>query len=125
MDLVRVLLVDDSPILLSRITDFLAQYEEVVVVGTATSGEEALAQAKVQRPQMILLDLRMPGMSGLEAIPHLRAILPEAAIIILTLYDIDVYRQAALAAGADAFIPKRALHTDLLPAIRRVVNNAQ
>jgi DNA-binding NarL/FixJ family response regulator len=125
MDPVRVLLVDDSSVLLSRITDFLAQYEEVVVVGTATSGEEALAQAKVQRPQMILLDLRMPGMSGLEAIPHLRAILPEAAIIILTLYDIDVYRQAALAAGADAFIPKRALHTDLLPAIRRVVNNAQ
>jgi DNA-binding NarL/FixJ family response regulator len=119
------MLVDDSAILLRRIADFLEQYDEPVVIGTATNGEEALAQAEELRPQVILIDLRMPVLSGLEAIPHLRAMLPEAGIIAMFLLDIDQYRQAALAAGADEFLVKKALVTDLLPAIGRVVQGGQ
>ena len=121
MDPIRVLFVDNYPIFLRAATDFLEQYDELVVVGTASSGEEAIAQAEELRPQVILIDLRLPGMSGLEAIPRLRAMLPEAGIIAMNLYDVDVYREAALAAGADEFLVKKALVTELLPAIRRVV----
>ncbi|MBI2951942.1 response regulator transcription factor [bacterium] len=120
---VSVLLVDDSPLFLDIATRFLQEeYRgEVVVVGVAGGGEEALAQAQLLQPQVILIDLNMPGMSGLEAIPRLREALPEAGIIALTLLDGEAYRQAALAAGADGFVSKPNMGADLLPAIRRVV----
>jgi DNA-binding NarL/FixJ family response regulator len=121
MSPVSVLLVDDSPLFLDITTRFLQEecQGEVVVVGVAGGGEEALAKAQPLHPQVVLVDLNMPGMSGLEAIPRLRQALPDAGIIALTLLDAEVYRQAALAAGADGFVSKSTLYTDLLPAIRR------
>ncbi len=120
---VSVLLVDDSLLFLDIATRFLQEEyrDEVVVVGAAGGGEEALAQAQLLQPQVILIDLNMPGMSGLEAIPRLREALPDAGIIALTLLDAEAYRQAALAAGADGFVSKPNMGADLLPAIRRVV----
>jgi len=122
MDPVSVLLVDDSPIFLRFATRFLEESDhgEVVVVGAARGGVEALAEARRLRPQVILLDLRMPGISGLDALPLLRDALPEAGIIAVSLFDAGVYRRAALAAGADDFVSKETLGADLLPAIRRV-----
>jgi len=122
MDSVSVLLVDDSPFFLRSVAGFLEEYhsDEVVVVGTAGGGEEALTQVQELQPQVILLDLMMPGMTGLDVIGHLRAAQSEVRIIVLTLFDIDVYRQKALAVGADEFVAKSAVSTDLLPAIRRV-----
>jgi len=118
--MISVLLVDDNPTFLRIAARFLQSQEGVVVVGTASGGKESLVKAKELQPQVILLDLAMPDLPGLEAIPRLRDMLPEAGIIALTLLDTKGYRQAALAAGADDFIPKVALNTDLLPAIRRV-----
>ncbi|OGG44601.1 MAG: hypothetical protein A3F84_05580 [Candidatus Handelsmanbacteria bacterium RIFCSPLOWO2_12_FULL_64_10] len=122
MDPVSVLVVDNHPAFLDAVTRFLREEcrGEVVVVGTASGGQEALAQARRLQPQVILLDLRMPGLSGLKAIPLLRGALPEAGIIALTLLDTDAHRQAALASGADDFVSKSSIDTDLLPAIRRV-----
>jgi len=122
MEPVRVLLVDDNPTFLRIAARFLEQEhcQEVVVVGTATGGEDALAKAKHLAPQVVLLDLMMPGMNGLEVIPRLKAMLPEVYIVALTLLDTSSYRSAALSAGADAFIAKTAMNTELLPAIRRV-----
>jgi len=93
--------------------------------GPARGGEEALTQAQNLKPEVVLIDLHMPGLSGLETIPRLRAMLPEVSIIALTLLDAKVYRQAALAAGADDFVPKANLSTELLPAIRRVAQTGQ
>lgn len=123
MNPISVLLVDDSPTFLNFLTHFLKKccYDEVVVVGTVRSGEEALAQARDLQPQAILLDLHMPGLSGLEVIPRLRKMLPEAGIIALTLLEMDPYRQAALAVGADSFVSKSTMSIDLLPVIRQVV----
>jgi DNA-binding NarL/FixJ family response regulator len=118
---IRVLLVDDHEPFLRVATEFLQRHHELVVVGAARGGEEALAQAQALHPQIILLDLNMPGLSGLETIPHLRDMLPEVGIIALTLLDPRTYRQAALAAGAEDFVSKANLTTDLLPAIRRVM----
>ncbi len=122
---IRVLLVDDHEPFLRVATDFLKRQHELVVVGALRGGQEALAQAQGLRPHVILIDLNMPGLNGLEVIPRLRIMLPEAGIIALTLLDVNIYRQPALAAGADDFVAKANLTTDLLPAIRRVAQTVQ
>jgi DNA-binding NarL/FixJ family response regulator len=114
------LLVDDSPFFRCIAARFLGAYDDVALVGTADGGEGALSQAQALRPQVVLLDLAMPGMSGLEVIPLLRRLLPQVGIVALTLQDTDGYRDAAFAAGADDFVPKSVMNTTLLPAIRRV-----
>jgi DNA-binding NarL/FixJ family response regulator len=118
---ISVLLVDNNPVFLRVAARFLETHAEVVVVGTAAGGEEALTRAQELQPQVILLDLAMPDLPGLQAIPRLREMLPDMGIIALTMLDTDGYRRAALAAGADEFVPKAAMHTDLLPSIRRSV----
>ncbi len=117
---ISVMLVDDSPLFLSTATQFLGMCKEVAVVGSCSSGQEALEKARELRPQVILLDIMMPGMSGLSVIGPLKQLLPDATIIALTMMDTPDFRKAALAAGADAFIPKSAMHVSLLPAIRKI-----
>jgi DNA-binding NarL/FixJ family response regulator len=117
---ISVLLVDDNPSFLHIATRFLQEHDDVAVVGVASRGEEALALAQDLQPDIVLIDLAMPGLSGLETIPRLRAVLPEVGIIALTVLDTSSYWQAALSAGANDFVPKTKLNTDLLPAIRRV-----
>ena len=118
-----VLLVDDNPTFLHILTRFLHEYSqgEVVVVGTADGGEQALVRARELRPDIVLIDLAMPNLPGLEAIPRLRQTLPEMGIIAVTMLGPNGYRQAALAAGADEFVSKTTLSTDLPPALCRVV----
>ena len=121
-----LLLVDDNPTFLRILKSYLDEnyLEEVLVVGTASDGNEALAKATELRPDVILLDLAMPGLTGLNAIPHLRRLMPEVGIIVLTVLSTNGYREAAISAGADDFVPKANLNTDLLPAIRRVKREA-
>ena len=117
---ISVLLVDDNPAFLRIATRFLQKHDDTVVIGTADGGEEALALAQDLQPDIVLIDLAMPGLSGLEAIPRLRAVLPAAGIIALTVLNTNSYLQASLEAGANDFVAKAILNTDLLPAIRRV-----
>jgi len=117
---ISVLLVDDNPNFLRIATRFLQQHDDIVVVGAAGGGREALALARELQPDIVLIDLAMPGLSGLETIPRLRAMLPGVGIIALTMLDTNSYRQAALEAHANDFVPKASLDTDLLPAIRQV-----
>jgi len=117
---ISVLLVDDNPSFLRLVTRFLQEHDDIVVVGTADGGEEALALAQDLQPDIVLIDLAMPGLSGLEAIPRLRAVLPAAGIIALTVLNTNSYLQASLEAGANDFVAKASLNTDLLLAIRRV-----
>ena len=118
---ISLLLIDDSAtFLLLVVSRFLFEQHanEVVVVGTAHGGKEALARVHDLRPQVILLDLAMPDLHGLEVIPRLRTMLPAVGIIVLTLLDSNGYREAALEAGVDEFISKATLSTDLVPAPR-------
>jgi CheY-like chemotaxis protein len=126
MEPISVLLVDDNLTFLHFATRFLKAHNEVLVLGTATRSEEAIARAQELRPQVVLLDLAMPDLScSLEVIPRLRSILPETRIIAVTLFATDGYRQAAFKAGVDDFIPKHKMDTDLLPAIQRVAQARQ
>jgi DNA-binding NarL/FixJ family response regulator len=120
MSAVSVLLVDDNPIFLHCAKRFLQRRRDVVVVGTISGGKWAVDLAQNLKPDVALIDLSMPDLPGLELIPRLRAALPEMGIIALTLFDTDDYRAAALAAGADGFVSKNTMNTDLIPAIQKI-----
>ncbi len=122
---ISVLLIDDNPTFLRIVQRFLQGADEINVVGTAEGGEEALAMIHRLKPDVVLTDLAMPRVSGMEAILRMRAAWPKMGIIALTLLDTTSYRQAALTAGADDFVAKDALNTDLLPTIRRVTSAKQ
>ena len=118
MNAARLLLIDDNPSLLRILCRFLKQYGDLTVLDTAQSSSDALAKARHLKPDVILLDLAMKDVSGLDMLPRLRADLPGAHIVVLTLQDTAAYRQAALGLGADAFVSKAAMNAELLPAIR-------
>ena len=124
---VAVLIVDDSRTLVRALARFLNENyrDDVTVVGVAGGGQEALVKAQELHPQVILLDLAMPGTHGLEVVPRLREMLPEMCIITMSLLDLTEYREASFAAGADDFVPKAMLGTHLLPAIWRVVQSGR
>jgi len=116
----RVLLVDDNLDFLKAAVDFLRRRPELVLVGATNGGEQALAEAANLDPQVILIDLEMPGLTNLETIPRLREMLPGVGIVGLTLLDSRAYLKAAQGAGAHAIVSKSKLVSDLLPAIRRI-----
>src|SRR5512140_3662508 len=120
---ISVMLVDDETTFLRIETLFLETHyrNEIHVVGTASGGEECLAKAQLLAPEVILIDLNMPGLSGLQTIPLLRIMFPETRIIALTLNDGENARRAVLAAGGNELVSKATMSTDLMPAIRRVM----
>ncbi|MFC2037186.1 response regulator transcription factor [Chloroflexota bacterium] len=122
-DRTQILLVDANADFLHVATGFLQRYGDLHVVGAVGGAEEALAQAQDLQPHVVLLDLDMPNLTGLRTIPRLRELLPRVGIITLALSNGSAYREAALAAGADDFVSKTALVTELLPAIRRTVHS--
>jgi DNA-binding NarL/FixJ family response regulator len=122
---IRVLLVAANHAFLRVTARFLKRHDELVVVGAVDSGEDALVQVPGLRPQVVVFDMDMPGQAGLETIHCLRTALPEMGIVALSLLDTQGYHQAALAAGANDFVAKVTLSTDLLPAIQRAKPNGR
>jgi DNA-binding NarL/FixJ family response regulator len=121
----HVLLVDDDPEFRDTLRHLLTDRGEALVVGEAGDGEEALSLAGALHPDVVLMDLGMPRMNGVEATRQLKARWPEVAVIIITVHDDEVYRRTALAAGAEAFLVKKTLGVDLWPTLERVTEKAQ
>lgn len=119
MEPITVMLVDNHPVFTDIAVRYLTQ-NGIAVVGTASEGQAALVQARALKPDVIVLDLNLPGVGGLDLIPRLRALQPEVAIVVLTLQTAPAYQTAAMTAGSDGFVTKRAVATDLLPVIRGV-----
>jgi len=117
---IQVLCVDDHPIVRQGIAMLLAVEPDMALVAEASNGREALQQYRAHTPDITLMDLQMPGMSGLDAISAIRAEFPDARIIVLTTYAGDAQAQRALQAGAMGYLLKNALHKELLDAIRAV-----
>ena len=117
---VRVLLVDDQALLRMGFRLVLEAEEDVVVVGEAGDGEQGLRQALALRPDVVLMDVRMPGMNGIEATQRLVEALPGCRVVILTTFDLDEYAFAALRAGASGFLLKDARPAELVAAIHAV-----
>ncbi|MBU4335985.1 MAG: response regulator transcription factor [Actinobacteria bacterium] len=120
MSAVRVLLVDDQPLMRMGFRLVLDAEDGIDVVGEAGDGQIALEQAAALRPDVVLMDVRMPRMNGIEATSALVAAVPEARVLILTTFDLDEYAFAALRAGASGFLLKDARPAELADAIRTV-----
>jgi DNA-binding NarL/FixJ family response regulator len=117
---IRVLSVDDHPLLRGGITALIGNQTDMEVIAEACNGREALEQFRKHRPDITLMDLQMPEMSGIDAISALRGEFPEARIIILTTHAGDVQVSRALKAGARAYLLKGSLRNELLETIRAV-----
>jgi DNA-binding NarL/FixJ family response regulator len=117
---IRVLIVDDHPLLREGIAALIAVEPDMQLVAEAATGREALAQFKLKRPDVTLMDLQMPDMGGIEAIIAIRGEFPNARIIVLTTYTGDVQVLRALKAGARAYLLKGRVNTELLEIIRAV-----
>lgn len=115
---IRILLVDDHPIVREGVQSLLSNYEEFVVVGEAEDGETAVSQFRALQPDITLLDIRLPGESGLAVLNRLRQIHPTACVLLLTSFEDDEYVMAALQAGAQGYILKNASDALLVQAIR-------
>src|ERR1700682_477579 len=118
--IIRVLIADDHPVVCLGLLGIINGQPDMVVVGQARTGTQAVALARKHSPNVILMDLRMPEMSGVEAIAAIRAERPDSAVIVLTTYQGDEDIRKAIAAGAQAYLVKGMSHLKLLEAIRSV-----
>ncbi|MET9344083.1 MULTISPECIES: response regulator transcription factor [unclassified Nonomuraea] len=114
---INVLLADDQALVRAGFRALLAKDEEIAVVGEAATGEEAVRQARHLRPDVVLMDIRMPGSDGIAATRRILAELPECRIIILTTFDTDENVFAALRAGASGFLTKEVEPAELRRAV--------
>lgn len=121
MEKVRILLVDDHPVFRLGLRNLLQGFEDLEVVGEASSGEDALEQAGELKPDLVLMDIGLPGMNGLETTRCILETLPESAILILTMFDDDSVFDA-VKAGARGYLLKGADPDETIRAIRSVAN---
>jgi DNA-binding NarL/FixJ family response regulator len=117
---IRILLVDDERLLRTGFSMILRAEPDLAVVGEAADGHEAVAAAAQLNPDVILMDIRMPGLDGLEATRQILASGSQARILVLTTFDLDTYVYAALAAGASGFLLKDTPEDHLIGAIRAI-----
>jgi DNA-binding NarL/FixJ family response regulator len=117
---IRILIVDDHPVVLAGLTSMLGTQAGIEVAGSASSGEEAMEMLRGKSTDLVLLDLRMPGMSGIDTLHALKRTKSTVRVIILTSFetDEDIYR--AVQAGAQGYLLKDAPQSDMLDAIRAV-----
>jgi DNA-binding NarL/FixJ family response regulator len=117
---IRIALVDDHPILRQGIAALISDQPDLQLVGQASNGLEAIEQFRLHRPDVMLMDLQMPGMNGIDAMSAIRGEFPDARFVVLTTYTGDVQIVRALKAGARAYLLKSLLHRELLETIRSV-----
>jgi len=106
MTVMRILLADDSVLILERLQQMLTIFPQVEIVGSLKNGNEALQAIKILKPDLAILDIKMPGLSGLEVLTEIRKVDKTVKFIILTLYSSDFYKQMAIQSGADYFFSK-------------------
>lgn len=119
---IRVLLVDDHTVVREGVRTMLSGEADIVVVGEASSGKEALQRVQELAPHVVLMDIRMPGMSGTEAALRIKSTSPTTSVIMFTMYDSDMYVVEAIRAGAAGYLTKDVSRELLCHAVRSVVD---
>ena len=117
MTSLRILIADDKPLVRCGLRILVERHDGWIVCGEAADGLETVEQARNLKPDVILLDISMPKLDGLSAMPLIRATIPESDIVILTLHESLEMARIAASAGARAYITKSRLSTELVPAI--------
>ena len=120
VSLIRTMVVDDSPRFLRTICSFLLQYKSVDVVATASGAMDALRAVDRLKPDLVLLDFRMPLVNGLEATAQIRRRSPATNVVIITGYDSAELREASIESGALAFIPKLYVSRELPHLLNKI-----
>lgn len=120
MQRIKVLIADDHTLVREGIRSLLSNYSDVEVVGEATNGREAMDKTRSLHPDIVLMDIAMPGLGGLEATLEIRSSFPGTRVLVLTQYDNREYVYRFLKAGASGYVLKKAASTDLVAAIRAV-----
>ena len=122
MKKIRLMLVDDHDVVRAGLKSFLQTQEDFEVVAEASNGEEAIKQALAVRPDVILMDITMPTMDGMQATHQLRVLCPECFVLALTVHDDKQYFMQMLAEGASGYITKHAAADDLVAAIHTIAS---
>ena len=117
---IRILAVDDHQLVREGIAGFVGVQPDMTMVAEAATGRDAIQQFRTHRPDVTLMDLQMPDMNGMDALIAIRAEFPDAKVIMLTTYEGDAHILRALKAGAQGYLLKNTLHSDLLQTIRAV-----
>ena len=117
---IRILVVDDHPVVREGVTTLVGGQSDMQIVGQASNGREAIQQFREHHPDITLMDMQMPVMSGLDALIAIRGEAPEARVIVLTTYVGDANVLRAIKAGARGYLLKSAVHEELLQTIRAV-----
>jgi two-component system, NarL family, response regulator LiaR len=120
MKLIRILLADDHVMLRQGTAELLRREADIEVVGEAVNGEEAISLANLTQPDIVVMDIRMPVLSGIEATRIIRESLPQVQVLVLTAHDDDQYIFSLLQAGASGYLLKTAPVSELVKAIRQV-----
>ncbi len=123
--MIRLLLVDDQPAVRRGLGMRLVLEPDMLVVGEASTGREALTLAQKLSPDVVLMDVEMPGMDGIETTAALRATASQSAVVMLSIHDDKLTRTRAQAAGAVAFVEKRGTTENLLAAIRQAAQHTR
>lgn len=118
--LIKVLIVEDQQMFREGVRNRLEQEADICIVGEAATGEEALAQVENVRPNLVILDIRLPDVSGIEVARHMRQRWPELKILMLSSYDFDQYVTAAARVGIQGYLVKDAPQDDLVNAIHLI-----
>jgi DNA-binding NarL/FixJ family response regulator len=117
---IRILVVDDHPIVRQGVVGLVDGQPDMTIIAQASNGREAIQQFRTHHPDIVLMDMQMPEMNGLDALMAIRDEAPEARIIVLTTYTGDAQVLRAIKAGARGYLLKSALHKELLDAVRAV-----
>jgi len=118
--MIQVLIVDDHPIVREGITALIERQPDMIAVGEAANGEEAVERFTALLPNVVLMDVQMPGMDGIAAVEAIRRVSAGAAILMLTTYPGDAQAVRAIRAGAAGYLLKNSIRKELLDAIRSV-----
>jgi DNA-binding NarL/FixJ family response regulator len=119
---IRILVADDHPVVRGGLVALLRTIDGFEVVGEAPDGESAVREAHLTRPDIVLMDVRMPGLDGVEATRRIRAAVPSTRVLMLTMYDDDSTVFTAMQAGAQGYLLKEAEQEEIVRAVRGVVS---
>jgi DNA-binding NarL/FixJ family response regulator len=112
-----ILIVEDHDDVRRAMRDWLEVVFPQCRVIEAASGEEAIVMARIESPRLVIMEIRLPGMNGIETTRHIKAALPCVQIVMLTIHTSDIYRADARAAGASAYVTKQRMHSELVPTV--------
>lgn len=122
---IRTIVVDDSAIAMQTVCSVAGRAQDLVIVGTATNGNAALEMVRILRPDLVLLDVEMPMMSGIEATSRIVRESPDTRVVIVTVHDSPELRRVCRERGAHGFIAKTAINDELPVVVRRLFGNGR